>query len=299
MKKLIHQEKVFMINGGGCSNAAIAARPEIEGSKTPWVVFAAVADEVTSPTSPVIFSTALSASIESYAQLDFAQSKGAKKIAVISQRDAWGRARYAPLQVAFMKKGVTPVADDELTPDANDATPQVLRLRQAGADAVIMLLYPKGAAVFMRDSQKIGFKPVVVGQTAPSDPLAFREQIGLPGALDRFFTINQMKYTPDDAAMEKYRALISQYFPGDRLSVYNLFGIGSAQVVVEVLKRAGKDLTREKLLAELAKLKGFETTVHPGPLTCTDTDHQCHKNPAWIHLEGDKIKLDGVVQVTK
>ena len=299
VKKLIHQEKVFMINGGGCSNAAIAARPEIETAKTPWVVFAAVADEVTSPTSPVIFSTALSASIESYAQLDFAQSKGAKKIAVISQRDAWGRARYAPLQEALKKKGVTPVADEELTPDANDATPQVLRLRQAGADAVIMLLYPKGAAVFMRDSQKIGFKPVVVGQTALSDPLAFREQIGLPGALDRFFTINQMKYTPDDAAMEKYRALISQYFPGDRLSVYNLFGIGSAQVVVEVLKRAGKDLTREKLLAELAKLKGFETTVHPGPLTCTDTDHQCHKNPAWIHLEGDKIKLDGVVQVTK
>jgi branched-chain amino acid transport system substrate-binding protein len=299
VKKLIHQEQVFMINGGGCSNAAIAARPEIESSKTPWVVFAAVADEVTSPTSPVIFSTALSASIESYAQLAFAQSKGAKKIALISQRDAWGRARYSPLQEALKKKGVTLVADEELPADANDATPQVLRLRQAGADAVIMVLYPKGAAVFMRDSQKIGFKPIVVGQSALSDPLAFRDQVGLPGALDRFFTINQMKYTPDDPQMEQYRALIGQYFPGDRLSVYNLFGIGSAQVVVEVLKRAGKDLTRDKLLAELTKLKGFETTVHPGPVSCTETDHQCHKIPAWIHLEGDKIKLDGVTPVTK
>ena len=299
VKKLVYQHQVFMIHGGGCSNAAIAARPEIEQGKLPWVVFAAVADEVTLPTSPSIFSTALAASVESYAQVEFALAHGGKKIAVVSQRDAWGRARYNPLQEALKKKGVTPVADEEIVPDANDATPQVLRLRQAGADAVIMLLYPKPAAVFMRDASKLGFKPLAVGQSALSDPLAFREQVGVPGALDRFFTINQMKYTPDDAQMEKWRGLVSQYFPGDRLSVYNLYGIGSAQVVVEVLKRAGKDLTREKLLAELAKLRGFETSVHPGPVTCTETDHQCHKVPAWIQLVGDKIQLVGVTPVQR
>jgi branched-chain amino acid transport system substrate-binding protein len=299
VKKLVFQHQVFMINGGGCSNSAIAARPELEAAKIPWVVFAAVADDVTMPTSPTIYSTALTASIESYAQLEFAMSKGAKKIAVISQRDAWGRSRYTPLLEAFKKKGMTPVADEELTADANDATPQVLRLRQAGADAVIIVLYPKGAAVFMRDAMKLGFKPLAVGQSAVSDPLAFREQVGVPGALDRFFTINQMKYTPDDPQVEKWRSLISQYFPGDRLSVYNLYGIGSAEVVVEILKRAGKDLTRERVIAELGKLQNFHTDVHPGPVSCTPTDHQCHKIPAWIQLQGDKIQTVGVTPVTK
>ena len=299
VKKLIHQEQVFMINGGGCSNAAIAARPEIELGKLPWVVFAAVADEVTMPTSPYIFSTALAASLESYAQLDFALSHGGKKVAIVSQRDAWGRSRYNPLQEAFKKKGMTPVADEEMTADANDGTPQVLRLRQAGADAVIMLLYPKAAAVFVRDAQKVGFKPILIGQTALSDPLAFRDQVGVPGALDRFFTVNQMRYTPDDSQMDKYRVLMQQAFPGDRLSVYNLFGIGSAQVVVEVLKRAGRDLTRDKVRDELAKLSGFETGVHPGPVTCTETDHQCHKTPAWIQLVGDKIQLVAVTPVKR
>ena len=298
-KKLIHQEQVFMINGGGCSNAAIAARPEIEQGKLPWVVFAAVADEVTMPTSPYIFSTALAASLESYAQLDFALSHGGKKVAIVSQRDAWGRSRYNPLQEAFKKKGMTPVADEEMPADANDGTPQVLRLRQAGADAVIMLLYPKAAAVFVRDAQKMGFKPILIGQTALADPLAFRDQVGVPGALDRFFTVNQMRYTPDDTQMDKYRTLMQQAFPGDRLSVYNLFGIGSAQVVVEVLKRAGRDLTREKVRDELAKLSGFETSVHPGPVTCTETDHQCHKTPAWIQLVGDKIQLVAVTPVKR
>ncbi len=299
VKKLIHQHQVFMINGGGCSNSAIAARGEIEQANIPWVVFAAVADEVTVPTHPYIFSTALAASIESSAQLEFALTQGAKRVALISQRDAWGRARYNPLMEAFKKRGMTPVADEEMTPDANDATPQVLRLRQANADAIILLLYPKPAAIFLRDAMKVGLKPLMLGQSALSDPIAFREQVGVPGALDRFFTINQMRYTPEDPQVEKWRALIQQYFPGDRLSVYNMFGIGSAQVVVEVLRRAGRDLTRERVREELVKLRDFDTGVHPGRITCTETDHRCHKTPAWIQLQGDKIVTVAVTPVER
>jgi branched-chain amino acid transport system substrate-binding protein len=99
--------------------------------------------------------------------------------------------------------------------------------------------------------------------------------------------------------VERWRALIQQYFPGDRLSVYNLFGIGSAEVVVEILRRAGKDLTREKLREELAKLRDFQTSLHPGPVTCTETDHQCHKTPAWIQLVGDKIQFVAVTPVQR
>src|SRR5882724_13182197 len=55
VKKLIFQEQVFMLHGGGCSNATIAARPEIEKGNLPFVVFASVADEVTVPTHPQIF----------------------------------------------------------------------------------------------------------------------------------------------------------------------------------------------------------------------------------------------------
>ena len=57
-----------------------------------------------------------------------------KRIAVVSMRDSWGRARYNPLIEAFQKKGMKPVADEELSPDANDATAQVLRLKLTNAD---------------------------------------------------------------------------------------------------------------------------------------------------------------------
>ena len=70
-------------------------------------------------------------------------------------------------------------------------------------------------------------------------------------------------------------------------------------ITVTTLQRATYAHTRERVREELVKLRGFETGVHPGPVTCTDTDHQCHKTPAWIQLVGDKIQLVGVTPVQK
>lgn len=298
IQKLVHQEQVFALIGGGCSNATFAAREAIETAKIPTLIFASVHDGITTPPAPNIFSTALTSSIESQAQLVFAQQQGAKRIAVISMRDAWGRSRYTPLMEAFKAKGITPVADEELSPDANDATAQVLRLKAANADAVLMILYPKPAAVFVRDAQKLGFKPLNVGQTGIADPTAFEEQVGVPGATANFRTISMVKYTPDDPAVDKWRKAVEARFPGDRLSVFNLFGIGSAQVFVEALKRAGPQLTREKMIAAFAGIKEFKTDVYPGPITCSETDHRCHKTPAWLAKDpGGPVRVLGVTKV--
>jgi branched-chain amino acid transport system substrate-binding protein len=298
IQKLVHQDQVFALIGGGCSNATFAARDTIEQAKIPTVIFASVHDGITVPPAANIYSMALTSSIESQAQLAFAQQQGAKRIAIVSMRDAWGRARYNPLIEAFKAKGVTPVADEELSPEANDATAQVLRLKAANADAVIMVLYPKPGAVFLRDSQKLGFKPLAVGQTGIADPAAFEEQVGVPGATANFRTISMVKHTPDDPAVDKWRKMVEAKFPGDRLSVFNLFGIGSAQVLVESLKRTGPEPTREKLIAAIAGIKDFKTDVYPGPISCSEADHRCHKTPAWLAKEpGGPVKVLAVTPV--
>ncbi len=298
VQKLIYQENVFALIGGGCSNATFAARDAIEQSKVPFVVVASVHDGITDPVAPNIFSMALTSTIESKAQLEFALQQGAKKIAIISMRDSWGRARYTPLMAAFKAKGITPVADEEMAPDANDATAQVLRLKAAGADAVIMLLFPKPAAIFVRDAQKLGFKPLVIGQTGIGDPAAFEEQVGVPGATANFRTISMVKYTPSDPAVDKWRKLIETKFPGDRLSTFNLFGIGAAQALVAALKAAGPDLTREKLIAQLAALKDLQIDVYPGPISCSESDHRCNKYPAWLaKAPGGPIQVLGITHV--
>src|SRR5262249_56061715 len=102
---------------------------------------------------------------------------GAKKLAIVSQHDAWGRSRYEPMLQDLKRRGLQVVADEEVTVDQNDGTAQALRLKSAGADAVLLLGYPKAAAVVIRDSIKIGYKPIWIGHTAiqylPAFPALF------------------------------------------------------------------------------------------------------------------------------
>lgn len=294
VKRLVFEHKVFILIGGGCSNATLAARPEIDKDQIPFHVFASVADGITEPVSKYIYTTVLTASIESRAQVQYAIEKGAKKIAVVAQHDAWGQSRYDPLMEDLKKHNVTPVLDLEMTVDDNDATPQALKIAQTGADAIIMLLYYKPGAVLVRALNKLGQSPMLIGQTGIADPVAFTKQVDIPGATDKFVTPAVVRYSPTDPEVKDWVALVKQLFPNDELSVYNLMGVSAAEVMVAALKQAGPELTREKYLDAMAHIKA-DTTAYAAPVVCNDpVSHQCNHSPAWMKAAGDHAEVIGV-----
>lgn len=290
-KKLIYHDTVFMLNGGGCSNPSIAARPEIEKANVPWVVLTSIAEQIFTPVAPYIWTVGMTATIESYAQVEHAMRQGKKRIAIIAMHDAWGQGRYDPMMEHFKKNGITPVVDVEITDNANDATAQVLRLKQANPDAVMMLLYARSAAVYLRDAHKLGFKPYTVGTSATGDLLKLYEQVGVPEALENLVSLSIVNFVPGDPEMEKWKALLQKYYPGDELTVNHLIGIGSASAIVEVLQRVGRNLTRERFGEEMTKLTNWRSPVHASPITCTQTDHRCNRYPGWVKLDVAKKQV--------
>jgi ABC-type branched-subunit amino acid transport system substrate-binding protein len=79
-RTLVSVHKAFALLGGGCSNATLAARPEIEMAQIPFINVASVADAISNPVSKYIYATQLTAAIESEAQLQYAIDHDAKKI---------------------------------------------------------------------------------------------------------------------------------------------------------------------------------------------------------------------------
>jgi branched-chain amino acid transport system substrate-binding protein len=294
VKKLIYEHKVFAILGGACSNSTLAARPDIEKAGVPFHVFAAVADGIVDPPAANIYTTQLTASIESKAQIQWALDRGAKKLAIVAQHDAWGRARYEPMLRDFKRRGLQVVADEEVTVDQNDGTAQALRLKNSGADAVMLVGYPKAAAVMIRDSIKIGYKPVWIGQTAIQDLPALQGLIGITGALADFVTITTVPGHPDNEQYAEWRKRLKDTFANDELSVFNLMGIAAAEVFAKVIDAAGKDLTREKFLAAYNTIDNFKSSIYPGPITCKGT-HQCNQSPAFVKLENNSVVYAGTV----
>jgi branched-chain amino acid transport system substrate-binding protein len=291
VKKLVFDEKVFSIIGGGCSNAALGTRPEITKDEIPTLIFASVADEITMPVDKYIYTTMTTASIESKAQVDYAIAHGAKKIAIVAQHDAWGQSRYKPLMDAMAAHKLTAVVDLEMTVDDNDATVQALKIAQAGADAIIMELYAKPGAVLVRSLNKLGQNPMLIGETGIADPVAFTKQVDIPGATDKFVTPSAVRYTVSSPEVKDWTTQIKTMFPSDDLSVFNIMGIGSAQVLVAALQKAGPDLTREKLLDAFSHIS-VTTDTYAAPIVCNDpVSHQCNQHVAWMKAAGDHAEM--------
>ena len=132
-------------------------------AKIPFIASGATAIGITYPTNPYVYTSTITSDIEAESQVDFAMSvPNAKRVALIGHRDAWGLAKIEPALKRLREKyNLEPVANETLDRDANDSTAQILRLKAARPDVVILVLYIKEASVFLRDAVKYGLDSTV------------------------------------------------------------------------------------------------------------------------------------------
>ena len=115
----------------------------------------------------------------------------------------------------------------------------------------------------------------------------------MPNALTNFVTITATAYQPGDPEVKDWTDRVKALFPNDELSVFNMNGIGSAQVLVEALRKAGPDLNRDGFLAAMGDMD-MEVDVYAGPIKCSAGEsHQCNQHPGWLALDedGNVVKL--------
>jgi len=60
-------------------------------------------------------------------------------------------------------------------------------------------------------------------------------------------------------------------------------------VVVEGLKKAGPQLTREKFIAALDGIKDLDTGIAAGPISLSPTDHVGNKTAAFLKFDGTHL----------
>jgi len=268
-KKLISQDQVFLLNGGICSGVALAMRPVIEESGVPWVVSTAVNQKISSPIAKNIFHASQTSEVAGQSFAKFMLSKeGAKKIGIIAHTNEWSKGYRDPM-VEFLKtKGIAPTVEVTLERGQSDATAQVLRLKEASVDFVVAILYEPEIVVFLRDAQKLGLNTLKYGALGA-------DFMNTEKPMKGFYQAFQYKDLIDGPGMKKAREMIEPRLPpGEKLTDFSFYGPGSSVAIVHVLEKIGRDLTREKFIAEMDKLTNFDTGVMAGTLTFSPTQRQ-------------------------
>jgi len=85
-----------------------------------------------------------------------------------------------------------------------------------------------------------------------------------------------------------YREHLQKYFPKNEPNRYSLSGYVAGMLFAEAAKRAGRNLTRDGLVAALETFKGFDTGILP-PITI-GADHDTQKQGFWVRVEQGRFK---------
>lgn len=152
-------------------------------------------------------------------------------------------------------------ASYELTDPTVDS--QIVTLKGSGADTFADFTTTKFGAQAIRKAYDIDWKPLHLVAFLSSSVGAVLRPAGLEKAVGLISSaVAKDPSDPqwrDDPAVKEYLAWAKRWYPaGDPEDWLNVFGYSLAQLMVEVLKRCGDELTRENLLHHATAIKDVQ-----------------------------------------
>ncbi len=296
VNKLIHQDKVFAIAGGGCSGSTLAALPAIRDSHIPFLITVSTHVKFMEPFSRNIFRAGtVGDGIQTTAIGDAAvKALQAKRVAILYVANDYGKGGAAGITKRLEKYGIAPLSQESYNIGDSDFSAQILRVKRLNPELVFLYAYHKEAGIIVRQATELGLKTRWFGGSATATAL-FPQAAGEAGVGVISLHPLPVLVESDHPEMLKYTEKLRSVYPGGlpagRPSDYDMYNYGAAKVLVEGLERAGADLTRERFIEALESLRNFDTGV-TFPVTFTKEDHEGSKGATLVEiLQGGKRRL--------
>lgn len=300
VKKLTEQDKVFLLNGGSCSGPVVGAREYVEREKIPLVMLNASGDGALYPPSKYIYGAfSISQRAVGGSMVQFAaEHLKARKIGYINHDDAYGGWNLEAAEFQAKKVGAT-LQVQSINPNITDVTAPMLKIRAANPDVLLVTTYARPVSLLVKKAHELGWnKPIVIAVNGTADLKQLVENVGNKDAFKNVYLQEVMLDVPGGEQLKWVYDMYRQYYPELAAKpgypqTYMPYGIPSAMAVVNALKAAGPQPTREKFLDAMSKLN-FDSKVMAGPIAFTPTDHAAQKAAIYLKFDGDnKARVPG------
>lgn len=265
-KKLIGEDKVFALFGYVGTPTSQAALPIFTEAKVPFIGAFTGAQLLREPFNHYIFNVRASYFDETEKIVEQLVSLGSKSISVFYQNDAYGKAGLAGVERALARRNMKIAATATVERNTVDVATAVKTINAAKPDAVVMISAYKSVAAFVKGMKKAGSTTQFHNVSfVGSRPLA--KELGQEGLGVAVSQVVPFPWSASAPIVKEYQRLMDAS-GAKEYSFTSLEGFIAAKILVEGLKRAGKDLTREKLLAALetmsnVDLGGFQVGFSP------------------------------------
>jgi branched-chain amino acid transport system substrate-binding protein len=292
-KEFVDQIGVFAVVGGVGIATGMTARDYLMENKVPWYGPVTGGYEWITPIQKYLFALYPLYDDEAFNLTGYLYEKlGFKKIAMFYQNDDYGKQGVMGVERYLLAKKISLVAKVSAEVTDRDLSTHALKLKNSGAEAVIMWTMPLHGTLLLAETAKIGFKPQwATSNTLSDSALMMQITKGLwAGMINSFFG-----ELPDSNAplMVKYREWHKKLTPQERWGVFYYAGIIFAEPFFEGVRRAGRNLTPETWVNAMETLKNFQG-IGP-PVTYGKPNHPMDRQGG-KHVFYGKVKPDGNIE---
>jgi branched-chain amino acid transport system substrate-binding protein len=290
-QKLINQDKVFALTCYVGTPTAVKIIPLVEEAKIPLVGLFTGASVLREPFQRYIINIRASYYEETGEVVrHMVEDLGITRVAVFYQYDEFGFDGLSGTELALKKYGLKPVAQASYVRGTENVEDAVERITTSDAEAVVMVGTYAPCARFIKLVKErkccLVFHSVsFVG----AEELLERLDADAEGVI-----ITQVVPPPWETALlpaaREYQSLLERYFPEEKPNFVGFEGFINAIVLVEGLKRAGRDLTREKLIDAIDGIRQFSLGI-ANALNFSPTDHQGLKHVYFTQVRDGRFAL--------
>ena len=262
-RRLVEEGQVFAVVGGmsaGADRELLTLAQELE---VPFVGPATLLPQSGPGANRYVFYLMPGLGEQARALVNFHAKRRAgaqSKVAVVYADGTIGAAAAAAVEDQCKKANCGPVQKVSYERGKFDAPALVRSLK--GADAVYFFGAGGEEMTFLKEAEAALWRPdlfllgVLTGrELVASVPAGFKDKI--------FLTFPTVPADVSEAGAGELRALATKYKFEVRHTAAQLTALAAAKILVEGLKRGGRDLTREKLVTALEGFYDYETGLTP------------------------------------
>ncbi len=260
-KSLIQDKQVFALLGYyGSSPTTEAMNNAFGPAKVPLVGTISGAGSLrqapsANPNNRYMFNVRASYADETEAIISQIAALGLKKIAVFYQNDGFGKSGLEGVTAALKKHDLAPVAVGTVERNSLEVGKAVEAIGKANPQAVVMVTLYKPTAAFVKAMKAAGQFPMFM-TLSPVGAEVLAQELGNDA---RGIGISQvMPYPWNDtvAVVRDYQRTINRQ--KEKYSYYGLEGYINARVLTDALRKLGRDVTRERLIATLESMNNYD-----------------------------------------
>jgi branched-chain amino acid transport system substrate-binding protein len=257
MNKLLNNDKVFMTLQDGGTPMNNATWPMALEKNTPKLLPLTAARSMYEPFNKLKFSQTSSYVDQMRAGVKyFIEERGKKTICIMYQDTDFGKDVLAGVTLQTEAEHLKVVALTAHKPTDTDFSAAVTKLREADCDLVTLGTIVRDTMMIVSTVKKAGWDVDLLGQAASYDTAIATA----PGGVgEGFYSMTPTLYAYPDDPRPAVHDLMTRYKAryGFDLNYIGQTGVTCAQIALEALKRAGRDLTVDSLVTAMESLHEF------------------------------------------